>query len=294
MQTRLLVAGAALIAGALLCRVVSADRWLQRIPRGWHVSTAYVGTQTYPDSATGELPQRDVLVVYEREMRVVSDTGRPRSVIVEDDFVTRDPASRKVVWEYTTRAMVDPRTGARLEPEYRGDYVLFPPNVQKRMYRFRSNYVKGIPLTYEGTVAMDGLETYVFGYRGPGEYTESYAGSAEYPGVKVQAGQEIRCADDQFSYRVWVEPVTGAIVKLAEACPSGDYVYDVTTGAKLQAIDRWGGVTSGSALAHRVEDVRHQRMARLWSGIYGPLGLGLTGLLVVSAGARSRRKETAA
>ena len=293
MQRRLLTAGAALIAGALLCRFVVTDRWLDRIPRGWQIAGSYTGSQTYPDS-TGVLPDRDALGVYEREMRVVSATGRPRSVMVEDRFTIRDPESRKVIWEYTTQAIVDPRTGARLEPEYRGDYVVFPVNVQKGVYRLRTNYVKGVPLRYEGTATLDGLETYVFGYFGYGEYTESYAGSGDYPGVKVLPGQEIRCADDQFSYRVWVEPVTGEIVKLAEACSSGDYVFDVAAGTKLQAVDRWSGVTSGDALSHRLEEVRRQRLVRLWAASYGPLGLGLAGFVVVGMGARPRRPRSAA
>jgi hypothetical protein len=294
MRRPLLIAGAALLAGALFCRYVVADRWLPRIPPGWRSASSYVGTMTYPDSVTGVLPEQDVLSVYERSMAVVSDAGRPDSITVEDVYTMRDVFSRSVIWEYKTRAVVDPATGARLEPAYRGDYVVFPRNVQKGEYRLRTSYVNGIPLRYESTEKLDGLETYVFGYTGRGEYTESYAGSADFAGIKTPRGQEIRCADDQFSYRVWVEPVTGAIVKLAEGCPSGDYVFDSATGKRLQAIGRWGGVTSGNALARQLEESRHQRVARLWAGTYGPLGLGGAALVLLGFGIRPRRRSKSA
>jgi hypothetical protein len=291
MRRPLLIVGAALLAGALLCRYVVADRLLPRIPLGWRSASSYVGTMTYPDSVTGVLPERDVLSVYDRAMTVVSDAGRPDSITVEDLYTIHDAFSGSVIWEYKTRAVVDPATGARLEPEYRGDYVVFPRNVQKGEYRLRTSYVNGIPLRYESTEKLDGLETYVFGYTGRGEYTESYAGSAEFAGIKVPRGQEIRCADDQFSYRVWVEPVTGAIVKLAEACPSGDYVFDSSSGKRLQAIGRWGGVTSGDALARQLAEVRRQRVTRLWAGTYGPLSLGGAALIVLAFGIRPRRRR---
>jgi hypothetical protein len=289
----LILAGAAVMTGALLWRVALADRWLGLMPSGWEFAVSYVGTVSYADSITGKLPEQDALGLYERAMRIVSETGRPRSVVVEDRYTTRDPESRQVTWEYTTRAVVDPATGARLEPQYRGDYIVFPPNVQKGVYRFRTNYLKSIPLRYQATVILEGLETYVFGYRGRGEYTESYVGSGDYVGMKILPSQEIRCADDQFVYRAWVEPLTGSIVKVAEACSSGDYVFDLATGAKLQAVDRWSGVTSGSVVASRVEEVRVQRLVRLWVGSYGPLAVALAGFLAIGAGARPSRRPAA-
>lgn len=107
------------------------------------------------------------------------------------------------------RAQVDPQTGAHLQKEYLGDYYIFPRFVEKKTYKFRNNYVKGVPLEFKREEEVAGVQTYLFAYQGYGEYTESYAGTDEYPGIKIPPGQEIRCDDDQFSFKAWVEPVTG-------------------------------------------------------------------------------------
>jgi hypothetical protein len=137
----------------------------------------------------------------------------------------------------------------------------------------RSNYLEGIPLSFAGTEDIGGLPTYVFAYHGRGEYTESYKGSAEFPGVPVKPGQEIRCADDQFYYRIWVEPRTGSQVKVEEGCPSGDFIYDIASNARLEAVDRWNGVTAGAELARRVEEVYSLRRRFLLASVYVPAAM---------------------
>ena len=88
--------------------------------------------------------------------------------------------------------------------------------------------------------------------------------------MKIPAGQEIRCADDQFYYRVWVEPLTGEQVKVEEGCLSGDFFYDKVTGKQGAAIDRWNGETSGVGLAARVTEVFHARRTYTWAALYLP------------------------
>src|SRR5207245_2710952 len=157
---------------------------------------------------------------------------------------------------------------------------------ERGTYRLRSNYVKGIALGFTGEDDLDGLTTYRFAYQGRGEYTESYSGTAQYPGVHVRPGEEIRCADDQFYFNVWIEPVTGELVKLEEGCPSGDYVYDVATNEQRQAVDRWHGVTDGDAVIQRIAEVRRLRWRYLWAARYLPLTFLAAGAVLLGLGVR--------
>lgn len=195
------------------------------------------------------------------------------------------------MFEYTTRDTVDPRTGNHLAERYRGDVVVFPRDVQRQTYRLRGNYVTGIPVAFEREEEVDGVRTYLFSYRGRLESTASYtAGTGELAGLRAPPGQEVRCLDDQFYYRTWVEPRTGEQVRLEEGCPSGDYLHDIVTGRPVTALSRWSGVTAGDALIERIAEVRRLRWRYLWTSRYVLLlllGAGLT-ITVLGLGRRPR------
>lgn len=283
------VAGALLLALALVWKAYLSRPWTQRLAPGWTMDVLYVGTQTWADSS-GKIPEADAVAEYERGMR--ARLGTADSVIIDDRMTMRDFRSGSITWEYVTQSPVDPRTGAHVTPAYAGDIVVFPRNVERRTYRFRSNYIEGIPLTFEGEEDIQGLGTYRFAYKGPIEYTESYLGSERYPGIKVSPGQEVRCADDQFLYRSWIEPATGALVKLEEACPSGDYVYKTGTDSIITGVLRWSGVTTGEDLRRNVAQVSGQRVRYLTASLYLPLGLAIAGVVLLATAARRPQDDT--
>ena len=274
-----IAAGLALFGLTAAWQFVLVPRWRERIPAGWQWETNYTGYQTWPDPQTGQLPKKDATGNYSHVMAIVANSHQPGSVELDDRYLTHDLAAGKVTYEYNYHALVDPRTGAHLKDEYHGDYFLFPRNVKQKTYNMRFSYLKGIPLAFQREEDVGGLTTYLFTYRGRGEYTESYAGTAEYPGVPVKPGQEIKCADDQFIFKAWVEPVTGEIVKIEESCSSNDYVYDIASGKQLTVIDRWGGETAEDDVISRVETVSRERSRLLRTTRYLPAGMLVTGLL---------------
>lgn len=286
-------AGGALLMLALLWHVGLRGRWTQRIPPGWSVEYDYAGTQTFAVPGATELPVEDQLARYRRRQYLKDERGRPDQVVIEDSYVVREIDSDTILFEYVTQHAADPATGGHVTPGWRGDILLFPREVQKRTYTLRSNYLKGIPLAFERTDTIEGLETYVFSYAGPAEYTESYGGTEAMPGIPVEPGQEIRCADDGFRYRTWIEPATGSVVKVEEGCPAGDYVFDVATGKRGRPVDRWSGVTAGRSLFAQEERVRALRARYLLVTRYIPGGLIGGGLLLLGAAA-SRRLRSAA
>ena len=75
-------------------------------------------------------------------------------------------------------------------------------------------------------------------------------------------------------------------MKLEEGCPSGDYVYDVATNERRQAVDRWRGVTDGDAVIQRIAEVRRRRWRYLWAARYLPLTFLAAGAVLLGLGVR--------
>ena len=267
--------------------------WTIRIPRDWRLVTNYAGTESYADSTTGDFPEKDELDTYERSIHVINASDWPHSVVLQDRYAVRDLKTRAVTFEYVLQETVDPKTGAWAGPTHEGEIVVFPRDVEKRTYTMSSNYLKRIPLSFAGQQEIDGLPTYIFSYRGPAEYSEAYGGTAEFPGVRIPPGQEIRCADDQFYYRVWVEPRTGMQVKLEEGCLSGNYFYDIATNKRLAAVDKFSGVMAGEDLLRRVAEVYRARTKYTWAAIYFPALLLLSALALLGWALSPRKGRVA-
>jgi hypothetical protein len=91
-----------------------------------------------------------------------------------------------------------------------------------------------------------------------------------------------------------IEPRTGSQVQVEEGCPSGDFVYDMSTGKKVAAIDRWSGVTTGSDLAARITEVYKARRAYMFETIYVPAILLIVAAGILALGWSNRGKRALA
>lgn len=255
-------AGLALITLSVLWHFGVSPYWDERFPEGWGQEFNFIGISTAPDLSTDQFPPLDDTAVYQRVFAIID--RQPHALMMEDHYVIRDELTDAITYDYILRAEIDPRTAQHLNPEYQGDYYLFPRQVQKTTYRLRQSFIKGIPLVFQAVEMIGDLEAYRFSYHGAAEYTESYIGLTDARGRQVEAGQEIRCADDQFRLTLWVEPVTGEILKIDESCYSGDYIYDVATGEQRIPVLRWGAVTAGDDVQLRSDAVRLQKTRLLW------------------------------
>jgi hypothetical protein len=275
MRRIFVVVGIAL-AGLTVCwHFWLGSRWTMRFPRDGDFSTTYIGTETNAD-ASGVLPRDDRLGTYERRIRVVDASDWPRTVLLEDKLRVRDIQRGAVLFEHVTEERIDPRTGAWAAGPHKGDIVLFPRNAEKRAYIVRSSYAEGVTLQFSGERNVGGLTTFLYSYRGPLDVSAIYRGTAASPGIRLPADQEIHCADDQFYYRVWVDPLTGEQAKVEEGCLAGDFIYDKVTGRQGAAVDRWNGGTSGGDLGRRVTQVFDARREYAWAAFYLP-GILLVG-----------------
>lgn len=253
MQKLLILLGILLVLAAGVWKFILADGFNQRFPDGWTWEINTLGTISYADEASGQFPEGstptdDPITLTERKI-TASSQGMPEgSVKLRDDFVTRDPATNTVVWEYTYETVVDAKTGKYVDEAYADDYFLFPTNVEKEAYNIRNTSYQGIPAEFQGEEVVSDLTTYVFAY------SQDLVNEAAYVGtVTLEEGQTIICYD--FELRYWVEPKTGEVVKYREWCP-GDYVVDAATGQKLYGLQRWSGETTGDDLILRVDKVK--------------------------------------
>lgn len=276
---------------AALYHFFLGPRWLQRIPRGWQYEMAYVGIQTNAVPGTDALPTKDVLSEYRRVIQPLSEAGRPDSVIIEDRHLLTEIGTGAVQYDFRSTHVVDPRTGTHVH--HPAEIFVFPHHTQRRTYRFRASYLKGIPMGFVREEETEGLTTYVFGYNGRGEYTEFYEGVVDGRQVDIPDSLEVRCANDAFRYRVWVEPVTGLTVRTEESCLSGDYLYDRASGRRFEVVDRFAGSTAGQDVVALVNRARIDRLRIIALTRAIPLALVSLGALLLVRGIWSLRRAAA-
>lgn len=273
----------ACFASAALWHVTLGQTLTQRIPPGWSWESSYVGFENDPDPDTNGFKPYNRTAYYKRSM-AIDDIERSRAVVLRDFFMTSDPESDEVFWEYVLYPQVDPRTGYHLDPDNRHDYAVLPQGLKKRTYILRQSYMAGLPLRFVKEDVVEGLPAYVYYYKGRGEYTDYYEGSEDDPGITVPPGHEIKCGEDQFTFVIWAEPITGETLKIKESCLSGDYLYNIATGKAVKPILRWEGETSALDTVRHAEATR-ARIRQLQLARHAPLGLGAMGLLLAAAAA---------
>lgn len=251
---------------------VVAPRIVMRIPAGWSWKTNYIGYANWPDSGTNEWAKDD-LSLYERE-KTISDITDTRAVI-KDRYTIFDSNTGKTIWEYITNYVVNPKNGMNIEGKDRaGYYYVFPLYTEKKEYTLSSDYIKKVPFSFVKEESLEGLETYLFEFKGVTEYTEIYQGTADFPGIAPPNGQEIRTSDS-FVLRYWVEPVSGEIVKSEEDCPDGDLMVDSKTGKMMSRILRWGGKTTGDAVIQLVNSAGKRKQEIIFKERLIPAGFGI-------------------
>lgn len=285
---RRLAFGTLLLLASILAGVWLAPERQPRIPPGWDWEANFIGTQSLP-TEDGRGFDKPLTAVYGRRMRLLDESRRPAAVTIEDVFWIVDLASGRKTWEYVVHSEIDPATGCHRAGDTE-ERIIFPRNPTRGTYRIRWNYLEGVPMQFQREVDVDGMTTWLFEYHGRGEYTESYVGSPEYPGVPVAPGQEIRCRDDQLLVRAWVEPITGEIVQLEESCDSGDYVYDIATGKAIQPVMIWNGMTEGDDVARRMGRIAGQRSDILQRAWLPRCGAAAGAVLIALAWLRTGRR----
>ncbi len=253
-----LIIGIMLAINGGLWHFFIANYWTLRIPKDWSFQAEYLGTIAYPDEA-GRLPEKSTINIYRRHLYVKE--WEPEQAVIRESYSIYDIHTGAATWQVKLEFKVNPETGQIIDypghPEASGLYYLFPKSLEKKDYQHFNYYLNAYTLSYDREESIGDLLVYVYRFSGMLDFTEIYKGSDEFPGLIPLPGQRIR-SSDKFVNELWVEPITGEVVKIVEDGPV-DYLVDEVTGEKLRPILAWSGKTTGNTvelLAQRASDRR--------------------------------------
>ncbi|WP_410814764.1 DUF3068 domain-containing protein [Micromonospora sp. 067-2] len=172
-------------------------------------------------------------------------------------------------------------TGTREKVSFAGQVYKFPFNTEKRSYGvFDRDLRKELPATYKGTEDVDGLEAYRFEQ----VITDQQLNlAADRVGLLLGAlapGATQGKVTYSNSRTLWVDPVTGAYVKVREV-QSKTLVPDVGTPVSLLNADFTYNEATVKASVKRANESRSQLTLL---GVYAPIGVAVLALLLIVAG----------
>jgi hypothetical protein len=283
------LAGVIFIAAAAVWTFGVKQQFNQRFPDGWRWEVNTLGLTSYADSESGAFPegttlQDDPINLTLRTVTAESD-GAPSGLIrIDDHFVTTNPVTNTVDWEYTASALIDPATGQYEDGDAAGDYYFIPPNPSKTTYTLWNSSYQGIEVAFQREEVISGVPTYLYSYRG------DYDNKAGYPDQELQPNQTIICFDFQLDY--WVEPNTGEILKYREWC-EGDWVVNTDTRERLFALSRWGAEPTGDDLIRQSIVVQGELNQYRLVNLYLPLALFIIGFIALGVGFAPRLSRRA-
>lgn len=288
MRKPFLFIGIGLIAAAAIWQFGLSDNMTHRYPDGWRYENDSLNTASDPDPGLpggwpeGHSVRDDPISLANRVVTANAENAPAGMVEMTDHYVTSDPVTNAVTWEFESTIIVDSVTGQIETDDGSVAYYFFPRNLEKTAYTVYD--VSSLPVSFQGEEELAGLSTYVFAFHGDIDDTEtSY--------IPLEPNQRVFCFDYDHVY--WVEPRTGEIVQ-AEFWCEGDWVVDIDTNERLYPVTRWGGQTSGDNLIRQVAHIKSELNRLNWLTLYIPLLLLLGGVVVGGAGLAGKvlvRKE---
>ncbi|MEV6305703.1 DUF3068 domain-containing protein [Actinoplanes sp. NPDC051861] len=203
--------------------------------------------------------------------------------------------TNEVISAYSTSLAVDRKSGEaqdwkgqwldtgsdREDIKYQGQVYKFPFGTEKKTYQyFDRDTLKAYPAQFVETEEIEGLETYKF-------TSQIQNGTQVLPEDRVQLllGQLIPGATaGSVTYNntrtLWVEPVTGQYIKVEEQQQKTLVASDGRSVELLNAVFTYTGDTSKRAAETASENKSKLNLVGLW----GPLVLGIVGLILAIAG----------
>jgi hypothetical protein len=261
--------GLVLVVVAGVWVAVISPRYQMRFPDGWSWRFDAEGYTVYPSGSDFPPPP------YNNDLNIRSITieseNADGSITFYDRYQTFDPATNAQLWDLEYRTTVDPISGRLLAP-YENDYFFLPRNPDKTTYTIRNSAYESIPMTFVEEVQVEGVNTYLYQFKG------TWNNTILYPDYELGEGQTILCFDFELSY--WIEPNTGDPVKLLEDCP-GDWVVNQTTETKILPISKWRTETSTTDPVRQVESIIARLNQERLLSVFVPLGLGIFGMVLM-------------
>lgn len=168
--------------------------------------------------------------------------------------------------------------------EHQGYTVKFPFGTQKTTYPYWDGSTqKTMQMKYAGTDKIDGLEVYRFEGTVPRQ-TLAIEPTKEAPGFLFGGAQSSPGVKAKYDYAndrtIWVEPQTGAFIKVSEA--QKQWLTDPGTGKSVQVL-RTTSVFDNATVKSNVDEYKG-KASQLKALKLAPWILGILGLLLIVGG----------
>lgn len=162
------------------------------------------------------------------------------------------------------------RCGCGETPGIRGLTLKFPFGTKKRTYPFYDSTArKPFPARYVRTESLEGLNVYVF----RSDVPETQIGTLDLPGSLVGEGRGLFPTDRWYAATttLWVEPVTGAVVKAGQVSSQ----WSTFRGKYAITLAHSNFVNNQESIARTAGQVRTKvyqlRLVELWVPFFGPV-----------------------
>lgn len=291
--------GVFLVAGALLLRfyvmpsllVTPIDQFAESFAPG-------TGTAFNPKTLTEE---KDVDLVAHRTLRgdVAASSKKvgvwDESLILEKaDGTLVNAALDRVAWDRKTGEAVN-CCGENVEGDtsvkHKGLSYKFPFHTKKQTYQFFDVTArKAYPITYKGSENILGLTVYRFSQG----IAPVQTGTADVPGDLIgEQGVTVQATQWYANVRtVWVEPLTGVIVKGQEKLHQ---TFRNSAGEDKVTLADVTLTFDARTQKQQADLAKDGRKKAFLVGVLAPLGLGVVGLILIglAAGTIARRDDSA-
>ncbi|HPU13159.1 MAG TPA: DUF3068 domain-containing protein [Aeromicrobium sp.] len=174
------------------------------------------------------------------------------------------------------------------EPQkFEGQIIKFPFNTQKKTYKYWDGTIgAAMDMKYEGTEKVEGTDGSIETYRFAGTVPETVFATREVP-RGIFGLEDTRAVDATRTYTnnrtIWVEPETGAIVKVEEA-QKQMLLWDEPGAKPVVAMDTVSSFTP-ETIQGNIDTYKSKAAALRAVRTWLPLTLGGIGALLVLIGA---------
>lgn len=221
--------------------------------------------------AVGPFPAENISIaksnqkVSTKEIAVISIFDRTRNLLSGKDF-----SYGLTVYAMDRNTGEAVRCGCGETPGIKGQTLKFPFGTKKRTYAFYDSTAKmPFPARYVRTESLEGLDVYVF----ESDVPATQIGTLDLPGSVLGAGHGLFPTDRWYAATttLWVEPVTGAVVKAGQVSSQ----WTTYQGKFATTLAQSNFVNDQQSVAHTAEQVRTKvyqlRLVELWVPFFGPV-----------------------
>ena len=206
------------------------------------------------------------------------------ALLIKNVFDVRKPTGERI-FSVERLYGVDPKTGMHVKgfgDRDRDGYLFTPKKLTKgqEFVYWHINYDAPATMKFAGEETILGLTTYRYESRYGVDQTKNLG---NLPGVPDERGINL-----DVYLQLWVEPLTGRMVKYEDATIA--YYYDIKTKERLHPWNKFGNSLTDASIAEQVMLANQQRRKTFFVETIAPILFGVIGVTLLIVGFIRKRK----